>query len=87
LARVLPRRCRQLAPLPARYSWGVVKPFFRKENPGLSDTDIGWLDSAFNATYALGQIPGGLAGDLFGPRAILSAIILVWSLAAGGPAW
>jgi MFS family permease len=70
-----------------RYSWGVLKPSFRREHPDLSDTEVGWLDAAFNATYALGQVPGGLAGDVFGPRAILTAIILLWSLAATGVAW
>ncbi|OAI41750.1 hypothetical protein AYO40_02285 [Planctomycetaceae bacterium SCGC AG-212-D15] len=70
-----------------RYAWGVIKPAFRKENPGLSDTEIGWLDSAFNATYALGQVPAGLAGDAFGPRAVLTAIVLLWSLATAGVAW
>ena len=70
-----------------RYSWGVIKPAFRLENPQLTDTEIGWLDSAFLASYALGQVPGGLAGDLFGPRAILSGIILLWSAAVAGVAW
>jgi sugar phosphate permease len=70
-----------------RYSWGVLKPAFRREHPDLTDTEVGWLDAAFNAAYALGQIPGGLAGDAFGPRAILTALILLWSLAATGVAW
>jgi sugar phosphate permease len=70
-----------------RYAWGVIKPAFRQENPGLSDTEIGWLDSAFNATYALGQVPAGLAGDAFGPRVVLTGIILLWSLATAGVAW
>jgi sugar phosphate permease len=70
-----------------RYSWGVIKPTFRLEHPGLDDTDIGWLDAAFMAAYAVGQIPGGLAGDVFGPRAVLSGTILVWSLAVAGVAW
>jgi MFS family permease len=69
-----------------RYTWGVLKPYFREEH-GLSDVELGWLDSAFLATYAFGQVPGGLAGDLFGPRAVLSVIILVWSLAAVAVAW
>lgn len=41
-----------------RYAWGIIKPAFRRENPGLSDIDVGWLDSAFLSTYAIGQIPG-----------------------------
>jgi ACS family glucarate transporter-like MFS transporter len=61
-----------------RYSWGVIKSAVKKET-GLSDLELGWLDSAFSASYSLCQIPGGLAGDLLGPRKVLSAIILLWS--------
>jgi sugar phosphate permease len=67
-----------------RYAWGVVKPSFRAENPGLTATELGWLDSAFLATYAIGQVPGGLAGDVFGPRAVLGLSILLWSLTVAG---
>ena len=49
-----------------RYSWGVIKPALKHDYPDLTDTQLGWLDSAFNATYAVGQVPTGLAGDLFG---------------------
>jgi sugar phosphate permease len=70
-----------------RYSWGVIKPALRSENPSLSDVELGWLDSAFQAAYALGQVPGGLAGDLLGPRSLLSGLIVLWSLAAAGVAW
>ncbi len=70
-----------------RYAWGVVKSEIAKEFPELSPVDLGWLDSAFLATYAIGQIPGGMAGDRFGPRAVLSVLALVWSLAALGIAW
>jgi sugar phosphate permease len=67
-----------------RYSWGVIKPALRRENPSLTDAQWGWLDAAFNATYALGQVPCGLAGDLFGARAVLTPIILCWSLLVAG---
>ena len=70
-----------------RYAWGIIKPAFRAENPGLDDIEVGWLDSAFLATYAIGQVPGGMAGDRFGPRAVLSVLALVWSLAAVAVAW
>ncbi|MCI0685137.1 MAG: MFS transporter [Gemmataceae bacterium] len=70
-----------------RYSWGVIKPQFRRDFPELTDADIGWLDSAFLASYALGQVPGGLAGDWLGPRAVLAVIILLWSAAVAGVAW
>jgi sugar phosphate permease len=70
-----------------RYAWGIIKPTFREQYPDFTDVEIGWLDSAFLATYAFGQIPGGLAGDRFGPRAVLSILALVWSLATLGVAW
>ena len=70
-----------------RYSWAVIKPAFRQDFPELTDTEIGWLDSAFLASYALGQVPGGLAGDWFGPRAVLAGMILIWSAFVAGVAW
>lgn len=70
-----------------RYAWGIIKPAFRADYPELTDIEVGWLDSAFLATYAFGQIPGGAAGDYFGPRAVLSILALVWSLATVGVAW
>lgn len=63
-----------------RYSWGVIKPNIKQEYPELTDTQMGWLDSAFNATYGFGQVPGGLASDLLGPRAILTGSMLLWTL-------
>ena len=70
-----------------RYAWGIIKPYFSQEHPEFSDVDLGWLDSAFLATYAFGQIPGGLAGDRFGPRITLSLFTIAWSCAVGGVAW
>jgi sugar phosphate permease len=66
-----------------RYSWGVVKPYVKDEF-GLSNTQLGWLDSAFSITYALFQIPMGLAGDLRGPALVLPLIIFLWSLLVAG---
>ena len=70
-----------------RYAWGVVKPEFRKEYPSFDSVAVGWLDSAFLATYAFGQIPSGLLADRFGPRLVLSILALVWSPASVGVAW
>jgi sugar phosphate permease len=69
-----------------RYAWGVIKPEFRREFPQFRD-HLGWLDSAFLATYAIGQIPGGMAGDRYGARIVLSAMIFAWSLASVAVAW
>jgi sugar phosphate permease len=70
-----------------RYSWGVIKPAFQREHPAITATELGWLDSAFHAAYAIGQVPGGLAGDYFGPRCVLTVIVLLWSSAVAGVSW
>jgi sugar phosphate permease len=70
-----------------RYSWGLIKPAFLAENPDISTFEVGWLDAAFMAAYALGQVPGGLAGDIFGPRGVLAAMILLWSGTVAAVAW
>ena len=68
-----------------RYSWGVIKPEVKSEF-GFSDTQLGWLDSAFNLSYALFQVPGGLMGDLLGPAIVLPVIIFAWSGCVAGTA-
>ncbi len=40
---------------------------------------MGWIFSAFLLGYALMQVPGGWAGDRFGPRKVLTLAILWWS--------
>ncbi len=70
-----------------RYSWGIIKPTFAKQHPDISATDLGWLDSAFQAAYAVGQVPGGLAGDYFGAGLVLTILILLWSAWVPGIAW
>jgi sugar phosphate permease len=70
-----------------RYSWSIVKTQLKKENPDLTATDLGWLDSAFQGAYAIGQVPSGLAGDLLGARAVLPLMIVLWSLASVGVIW
>lgn len=61
-----------------RYSWGVIKPDLKAEF-GLTNEQLGWLDSFFNGAYALCQVPTGLVGDLVGPAVVLPLIILAWS--------
>lgn len=41
---------------------------------------MGWILSAFVLGYSLFQIPGGWAGDRLGPRNVLAAAIVFWSL-------
>src|SRR5262245_42418586 len=70
-----------------RYSWGVIKPTFKQENPSLTDTDLGWLDSAFQVTYALGQVRGGVAGGVLGARRVSPVLSLLWSAAVWQMGW
>jgi MFS transporter, ACS family, glucarate transporter len=46
---------------------------------GFDKIDMGWIFGAFSLSYALLQIPGGWLGDRFGPRRVLTAIVLWWS--------
>lgn len=48
---------------------------------GISSVDMGKIFSAFVFGYALFQVPGGWLGDRFGPRKLLAAAMLWWSLA------
>jgi MFS family permease len=45
----------------------------------LSKTELGFIFSAFSIPYALLQMPGGLIGDLLGPRLGLAVIGVVWA--------
>jgi ACS family glucarate transporter-like MFS transporter len=47
---------------------------------GLSDTQFGWVLSAFALGYALFQTPAGALADRFGPRAVLTMLVLIWSM-------
>lgn len=45
----------------------------------LTDTQFGWVLSAFALGYALFQTPGGLLADRFGPRIVLTSVVAFWS--------
>ena len=45
-----------------------------------SSETMGWILSSFVLGYALFQVPGGWLGDRFGPRTVLTAAILFWSV-------
>lgn len=55
----------------------------------LSDTQFGWILSAFALGYALLQAPSGALADRYGPRAVLAIIVILWSVFTGltGLAW
>lgn len=60
-----------------RYVFGFIKPTLSKEW-GLSNTELGQLDSAFSACYTLFQFPLGIAADVAGVHLVLSLLIGVW---------
>jgi MFS family permease len=47
----------------------------------LSNTQLGWLFSAFAYPYAIFQVFGGWVGDRWGPRSTLFACGLIWAVA------
>lgn len=46
----------------------------------ISDTQMGWVFSAFTIGYALFEIPSGWLADRFGARATLARIVVAWSI-------
>lgn len=62
-----------------RYTWNFIRPELQSEYE-FSNTELGFLDTAFNVSYSIGQIPGGIICDLFGPHLFVGIIIAVWSL-------
>ncbi len=49
----------------------------------LSETQMGWVFSAFALGYALLQTPGGWLADRLGPRRVLALIVTIWSVFTG----
>jgi MFS transporter, ACS family, glucarate transporter len=50
---------------------------------GLDEKQMGWVLSAFALGYALCQTPAGMMADRFGPRMILTSVVVFWSLFTG----
>lgn len=48
---------------------------------GLSQVELGMVLAAFAWGYALFQFPGGVFGDIFGPRRVLTWIAVCWGIA------
>ncbi|WP_428910452.1 MFS transporter [Niallia sp. Krafla_26] len=59
------------------------------EDLQLSPSSTGLLLSSFFAGYAIMQMPGGWLADRFGPRKVLIASVILWSIFTGltGAAW
>jgi ACS family glucarate transporter-like MFS transporter len=61
-----------------RLNFSVAGKYIQDEL-SLSTQTMGWLFSAFLLGYAICQVPGGWAGDRYGPRDVLTVAILLWS--------
>ena len=62
-----------------KISMGITANYMEEEFT-ISTTSMGWILGAFAIGYALFQVPGGWAGDRYGPRKILTLAILAYSL-------
>ncbi|MFK8110771.1 MAG: MFS transporter [Rubripirellula sp.] len=49
----------------------------------LTDEQMAWVLGAFSVGYALFQTPGGWMADRFGPRRMLTGIVILWSIFTG----
>lgn len=47
---------------------------------GLTEIQWGYVMAAFTAGYTIFQFPGGVLGDRFGPRRVLTAIAVLWAV-------
>lgn len=56
-----------------------VKPEIQRDL-GFDDPQMGLVFASFAVGYALFEVPGGRLGDRFGPRIVLPAIVVFWSL-------
>jgi MFS family permease len=63
-----------------RWTLSMANPLVRQDL-GLSLGQMGLLLSAFLWAYAFSQLPGGALVDRFGPRRLLGAGLMLWSLA------
>jgi MFS family permease len=69
-----------------RYLFGFLKPKLQEEW-GLTNTELGAIDSAFAFCYTVLQFPLAVAADVFGVHLMLPALIGVWCVGLGMTAW
>ena len=51
-----------------------------QEEFSFTNAELGWILGSFNFSYALLQIPGGIFGQVYGPRRALTYIALSWGV-------
>jgi len=65
-----------------RYCFGILFTYMR-EDLSLTSFQVGTIGTSFFFSYALAQVPSGWFSDRFGPRIMLTAYIVLWSLFTG----
>ncbi len=58
-----------------------------KTDLGLNDAQMGRVFSAFTFAYALMEVPSGWLADRFGPRLMLTRIVIWWSVMTAMTGW
>jgi sugar phosphate permease len=58
-----------------------------KADLGLNDAQLGRVFSAFTFAYALMEVPSGWLADRFGPRLMLTRIVIWWSVMTAATGW
>jgi MFS transporter, ACS family, glucarate transporter len=62
-----------------RVNLSVATPLIMQEF-GFTKVDMGWLQTVFFVAYAGFYIPGGMAGEYFGPRVVITVATTLWSV-------
>ena len=62
-----------------RNALSVAVPSIRSEF-GFTSAEIGWIIGAFNISYTLMMIPGGVFGERYGPRLALGSVAVTWGV-------
>jgi MFS transporter, ACS family, glucarate transporter len=87
VTRAIPIRWRVLAVLFVvsfvnyflRNALSVAYPSIQNEF-GYTNEEMGWILNAFNISYTLMMIPGGVFGERYGPRRALGFVAVVWGV-------
>lgn len=69
-----------------RYVFGFIKPTLAKEW-GLSNTELGAIDSAFSVCYTLFQFPLAIVADACGVHFVLTGLMIIWMSGLALMAW
>jgi ACS family glucarate transporter-like MFS transporter len=62
-----------------RNNLSIAMPSIREEF-GFTSAELGWILGSFNLSYALLQLPGGVWGELVGPRRAMTWVAVSWGV-------